>query len=64
MEITTDLRTENQNVTVSNVEELEKFCRFAGGESNVYVWTIFHEWQTVSEWCQSNDISDLFLVNA
>jgi len=60
LEITTDLNTDTQNVIVNSVEELEKFCKFAGGQSNVYAWTIFNDWQTVGEWCQSNDISDLF----
>lgn len=62
IEITTNLQDDSRNIIVESVVELEKFCKFAGGEFNVYVWTVFNEWQTVGEWCQSNSIEDLFGV--
>lgn len=58
--ISLNLSEAANTVQVASVAELKKFCQFAGGEFNVYVWTMFNEWSTVGEWCQSKSIEDLF----
>ncbi len=56
--IATNLTDDSTNVTVSNLEELQKFIKFFGNDS-FYVYTCFG-WQTVSEFCMSNPIEYLF----
>lgn len=59
--IATNLTDDSTNVNVNSLEDLMRFVKFAGGENEVYIYvSCFCEWQTVSEYSQSNDLINLF----
>ena len=59
--IATNLTDDSTNVEVNSIEELMRFVKFAGGEDEVWIYIKgFGEWQTVSEFSQSNDLNILF----
>lgn len=57
--IATDLKDDSTNVVVNSLDELNKFVKFYGSKF-FYIYVPNFHWLTLSEFCELNNIEDLF----